>query len=168
VSTQPAFTLIELLVVVAVVAILAAIAVPNFLEAQVRSKVSRAKADMATIATALEAYAVDNGTYPINAGGLGLTGALQNVLSPVAYLSSLPGDPFLKQASYFYFSSGSFATILGDQFGGYRLASVGPDGTGQQSPVVVYDPTNGTTSAGDIVVAQKSRDAGAVARLAGP
>jgi prepilin-type N-terminal cleavage/methylation domain-containing protein len=46
-----AFTLIELLIVVAIIAILAAIAVPNFLEAQVRSKVSRAKADMRSIAT---------------------------------------------------------------------------------------------------------------------
>jgi len=39
------FTLIEILIVVAIIAILAAIAVPNFLEAQTRSKVSRAKAD---------------------------------------------------------------------------------------------------------------------------
>ncbi len=54
------FTLIELLIVVAIIAILAAIAVPNFLEAQVRSKVSRVKADMRTLATAIETYTVDN------------------------------------------------------------------------------------------------------------
>jgi len=62
------FTLIELLIVVAIIAILAAIAVPNFLEAQVRSKVSRAKTDMRTLATALETYFVDNNTYVGSAG----------------------------------------------------------------------------------------------------
>ncbi len=59
------FTLIELLIVVAIIAILAAIAVPNFLEAQTRAKVSRAEADQRTLATALEAYASDNNNkYP--------------------------------------------------------------------------------------------------------
>ena len=58
------FTLIELLIVVAIIAILAAIAVPNFLEAQVRSKISRAKADMRTLATAVESYVVDNNQPP--------------------------------------------------------------------------------------------------------
>ena len=45
-------------------AILAAIAVPNFLEAQTRSKVSRARADMRTIATAIESYHIDKGQLP--------------------------------------------------------------------------------------------------------
>ena len=58
------FTLIELLIVVAIIAILAAIAVPNFLEAQTRSKVSRAKADMRTLATAIEMYSIDWNKYP--------------------------------------------------------------------------------------------------------
>src|SRR5512137_50625 len=57
------FTLIELLIVVAIIAILAAIAVPNFLEAQVRSKVSRVKSDMRTMAGALEVYRLDNNRY---------------------------------------------------------------------------------------------------------
>lgn len=58
------FTLIELLIVVAIIAILAAIAVPNFLEAQTRSKISRTKNDLRTLATAIEAYCVDNNAYP--------------------------------------------------------------------------------------------------------
>ena len=48
------FTLIELLIVVAIIAILAAIAVPNFLEAQTRAKIGRAMNDMRSLATALE------------------------------------------------------------------------------------------------------------------
>ncbi|MGF1571746.1 MAG: type IV pilin protein [Sumerlaeia bacterium] len=61
---KKAFTLIELLIVVAIIAILAAIAVPNFLEAQTRAKVSRAVSDMRTMATALEIYYLDNNKYP--------------------------------------------------------------------------------------------------------
>ncbi len=107
-----AFTLIELLIVVAIIAILAAIAVPNFLEAQVRSKVSRAKSDMRSIATALEAYRVDFNRYPkfsltpqpftvpggpVNGAGgdacvPGTTGG--GLTSPMAYITSIPMDPF--------------------------------------------------------------------------
>src|SRR3954462_6822457 len=64
-TVNKAFTLIELLIVVAIIAILAAIAVPNFLEAQVRAKVARAKSDMRSLATAVEAYCVDDNKYPI-------------------------------------------------------------------------------------------------------
>jgi prepilin-type N-terminal cleavage/methylation domain-containing protein len=58
------FTLIELLIVIAIIAILAAIAVPNFLEAQTRAKVARVKSDQRSLATGLEAYYVDNNNYP--------------------------------------------------------------------------------------------------------
>jgi len=62
--SKSAFTLIELLIVVAIIAILAAIAVPNFLEAQTRAKVARVNSDLRSLATAIEAYRVDHNRYP--------------------------------------------------------------------------------------------------------
>jgi prepilin-type N-terminal cleavage/methylation domain-containing protein len=85
------FTLIELLIVVAIIAILAAIAVPNFLEAQVRSKISRAKTDMRSMATAFEAYRTDHPGYP---QGNSWISATWRLTTPIAYMTSLPVDPF--------------------------------------------------------------------------
>ncbi len=99
---KSAFTLIELLIVVAIIAILAAIAVPNFLEAQTRSKVARVVSDMRTITTALETYMVDHKKYPFDWDSRGWPWYLTDVLTtPVAYLTngSMLGDPFRQQLS---------------------------------------------------------------------
>jgi type II secretory pathway pseudopilin PulG len=61
-----AFTYMELLMVVTVIGILAAIGVPNFLEAQVRSKVAKAKTELLALSEALEAYYSDHLSYPPN------------------------------------------------------------------------------------------------------
>ena len=58
------FTLIELMFVVAVIGILAGIAIPNFLEAQTRSKIARVKSDLALSQNALESYYLDHNVYP--------------------------------------------------------------------------------------------------------
>lgn len=100
-TNRTGFTLIELLIVVAIIAILAAIAVPNFLEAQVRAKVARVHSDMRSIATALESYRIDANAYPtmIEPGFMGGVPPLQGsellwwyvpdaLSTPIAYLSS--------------------------------------------------------------------------------
>jgi general secretion pathway protein G len=56
--------LIELLIVIAIIGILAAIAIPNLLNAVQRAKQKRTLSDMRALATAIEAYAVDNVYYP--------------------------------------------------------------------------------------------------------
>ena len=59
------FTLIELMIVIAIIIILAAIAIPNYLRMTDRARRSRCAGDFASIATALEAYSVDWGHYPV-------------------------------------------------------------------------------------------------------
>lgn len=105
---QPGFTLIELLIVVAIIAILAAIAVPNFLEAQTRAKISRVKSDQRVVATAVEAYTVEWSVTPIGFWeskqwqpsnfGIGEDAAMiyiyAQMTTPIAYMTSAPLDPF--------------------------------------------------------------------------
>ncbi|MFB3785813.1 MAG: type IV pilin protein [bacterium] len=105
---QRGFTLIELLIVVAIIGVLAAIAVPNFMNAMNRAKISRAQNDLKILASALEMYRIDHGNFPYvqdqggvewqmpvgfpsnhDRGPAGLT-------TPVAYLNGPLYDPFLR------------------------------------------------------------------------
>ncbi len=74
-KSQKGFTLIELMIVVAIIGILAAIAIPNFIRFQLKAKTSEGKVNIAAIRTAEEAYFSEFGTYvtaavsPVNYGG---------------------------------------------------------------------------------------------------
>ena len=64
------FTLVELMVVVAVIGILAAIAVPRFVEANIAANTSRIAADLRTIDSAVALYEASKGTAPANIDAL--------------------------------------------------------------------------------------------------
>lgn len=98
--SQKAFTLIELLIVVAIIGILAAIAVPNFLNAQLRAKLARETAQMKTISDALEMYRMDNNSYPNDHDLDEYTGSQHGLFSltyPIAYLSTVPQQVFVNK-----------------------------------------------------------------------
>ena len=102
--SQKGFTLIELLIVVAIIGILAAIAVPNFLNAQMRAKVARVVSDMKAVAMAQEQYRLDRGQYTYDGDcGVGQAEHLSYVplTTPVAYISSIPEDAFASTNSEF-------------------------------------------------------------------
>ncbi|HNT35210.1 MAG TPA: prepilin-type N-terminal cleavage/methylation domain-containing protein [bacterium] len=194
------FTLIELLIVVAIIGILAAIAIPNFLAAQIRAKVARARAELQAINTCLESYRVDQNDYPPNDG-------VYNVLpiqitTPVSYISnSRLIDPFSAHlthpvfgdlARYYTYNrivtsqelveltslgqwippieavdSPTFNRDAFRKYGKWRTLSNGPDSTysdpatfGSDYPLfgadILYDPTNGVVSWGNILRTQKS------------
>ncbi|MEI7635185.1 MAG: prepilin-type N-terminal cleavage/methylation domain-containing protein [bacterium] len=176
---EKGFTLIELLIVVAIIAILAAIAVPNFMEAQTRAKVSRTKNDLRCIATALESYRMDAPRYPPY-GTIPIVFAPQTeaqiieprfITTPVAYLTGSGSflDVFSSQAATEWYSRNyqyvnfddvryKDTTFVHEWYGEWRLASAGPDrlyfnalfNNTSVFGVISYDPTNGAMSVGDI------------------
>jgi general secretion pathway protein G len=117
------FTLIELLLVLVILAVLAAVVVPKFTKRSQEASIAAAKADIAGMDIALDAYEIDNGRYPTSEEGL----AALMVAPPSA--TNWKG-PYLKRAAdkdpwgnpYNYRSPGQHNPT------GYDLASYGPDG----------------------------------------
>ncbi|MFH1738048.1 MAG: prepilin-type N-terminal cleavage/methylation domain-containing protein [bacterium] len=165
------FTLIELLIVVAIIGILAAIAVPNFLNARMRAKVAKAYSDIKALAMANEMWALDNGnTYPNESEdypyerGWGERGLFW-LTTPVSYIASIPSDPFTPAFQEMeHVGPRTYETGTGKRDGknvAYCMFTIGPDGVengissanpflGPQHQPTTYASTNGLTSSGDI------------------
>lgn len=94
---QGGFTLIELMVVIVIIGILVAIALPNFIGAQDRAKISSVKANMHTFQTIVETYGVDfGGSYAANVTKLN-TAATDTTQGTSAYWKDF-SNPFTSQS----------------------------------------------------------------------
>jgi general secretion pathway protein G len=130
------FTLIELLLVIAILGVLAALIVPKFAGRTEQARVAAAQSDIATMGTQLDAYEVDNGSYPRGQAGLNdlITQPrdAQNWRGP--YIKDLKADPWGNAYIYAYPGKNNAS--------GYDLSSMGPDGKANTDD----DIANWTTS----------------------
>ncbi len=209
------FTLIELLIVIAIILILIAIALPNFLEAQIRARLTSARGCLHTYRTANEAYFSDFGIHApdvdggeresstnfpwinlwqlnrgVSCGNLGELCTFIMLTTPIKYINDLCYDPFLEQRndpnvgkSYSlpeyttYLSGGRLRKEWGNTFGlRYMILSRGADLDSDANDYeeiwrhlgphrhhgtlypVIYSPTNGTKSDGDLVVTNRGHE----------
>jgi len=120
-GTTRGFTLIELLIVVAIIGIIAAMAIPNLMNAVDKSKQKRSMSDLRTICTAIESYAVDTANYPY---GLTTWPAVRAVVTP--YFIKIPPDAD-------GWSNGWEAATSSDG-GEYTMVSLGKDGLTSARP----------------------------------
>lgn len=176
-ANRRGFTLIELLIVVAIIGILAAIAIPNFMEAQVRAKVARSQADMRELKNAIYQYQVDWDTWPADSyGGTDPCGAralagwstfftLQELSTPVEYISRVPFHdtfnhvspytpsscpPMANHYQYWFPPLGNDNHNTGTFWNEWAVVAPGPS---QDWPLgfqiyISYDPSNGSVSRG--------------------
>ena len=167
------FTLIELLIVVAIIGILAAIAVPNFLNARLKATIARVYAEQRAVNEAYLMYKLDNQDWPPHLDGD--PAQHRFVTTPIAYLSTSIYDPFQQEGitdpktlgwykgqyheepgyqmlSEFYGTRDPAAVRYAEENknSAFFCRSVGPDMDRFSERTLPYDMTNGLVSHGTI------------------
>ena len=116
---QEGFTLIELMIVVAIIGILAAIAIPNFLQYQMKSRQSEAKTNLQAIKTSEVSFQAERGCYV----GVGVEG----VVAPAAGTKTVP---FTWMAGLGPSPVATQWCVAGGTFGGAFFSDIGFKATG--------------------------------------
>ncbi len=164
-NREKGFTLIELLIVVAIIGILAAIAVPNFLNAQMRAKIARMQSDMKALGDALMMYRIDNRCY-FSQMGSNPAAELKRLTTPISYITTIPDDPYREMSKKYQSTTNNYdysAYGPGDCKSDWLLHGLGPDtdediGVGSYGPAtsglfkrLLYQTSNGIISSGDVI-----------------
>ncbi len=102
-KSRGGFTLVEIMIVVAIIALLAAIAVPNFLRARKRSQATRILEDLRMLDHAVDQYAIDTGK----------TSGLNPTFADL--------KPFLKSDTTLYTTG---ADLFGNSYGPFTVDSI--------------------------------------------
>ncbi|MBD3265695.1 prepilin-type N-terminal cleavage/methylation domain-containing protein [bacterium] len=174
-----AFTLIELLIVVAIIGILAAIAVPNFLNAQLRARIARVVSEQKSIANSYSMYFMDNNSWPPHLDRD--PSQHRYVTTPISYLSVSVNDPFAQSPAaqrdqswpiffgQYHCEPGAFwhtnrwpkavqaarGYFSSNRNASFFIISYAPDQDFDQArnTPALYDASNGLNSNGDILTA---------------
>ena len=134
-KSQKGFTLIELMIVVAIIGILAAIAIPNFLTYQLKSRQSEAKVNLGAIKTSLIAFQAERGCFlgiPSPAGALGVAAPAANTKtigvawpSAVLYPASAAGTVFCTGAGAVFVGTFTDIGFVASGITNFRYATGG-------------------------------------------
>ena len=133
--TEKGFTLVELMVVIVIIGLLATLVALTVLPQLGKANGQKAKADIATLDSALELYRLNNLTYPATSDGLGaLLSAPPSLTDPSryqagGYIKKLPKDPWGRDYKYEY----------PGKHGSYDIYTLGadgiPGGTGENADI---------------------------------